>query len=167
MFCTTHCAIWTQGSWKVTTLGDAQNLTGHSAGLPQLTLLWVQGWTRQSPEVPWNLNILWFCIVTDLTKLRRMRLYSIQILVMEWKDYSQKYNQTQRKPLWPLYPILGIHNYMFHVHAHKYKGVWFRLFLGGGVLAFIVKISHAFLYQNCQAFYATINYTPIYEHHTL
>lgn len=42
IFCTTHCAIQTQGNCKVTILGDAQNLPGHSAGLLQLTLVCAQ-----------------------------------------------------------------------------------------------------------------------------
>lgn len=128
------------------------------------------GWTGQSPEFPWNLIILWFCIVTGLSKPKRMRLYPIQILVLEWKGFFQKHNQTRKKPLWPLCTIISIHitTCLIFMDTNT-MGFDSGFSWGAEVVVFIVKISHAFLYQNCQGFYATIKYIHIHiwTSHTL
>lgn len=67
-----------------------------------------RGWTGQSPEVPWNSIILWFCIVTDLSKLRRMRLYPMQILVLEWKGFFRNIIRQKETTIATL-PIISRH----------------------------------------------------------
>lgn len=60
--------------------------------------------------------------------------------------------------------IIHITTCLMFIHTNT-TGFDFGFSWGAGVVVFIVKISHAFFCQNCQAFYATIKDTP--TSHTL